>query len=121
MKKRTKELKKVDLVGEDAVEAETETADNVIEERTDAAAESAVSGQTEAAAELRELKAGLSGKVIPLDDVPDNVFSQHIMGDGIAIEPESDTVLAPADATVGVVMADTGHACGLVLPMRWNF
>lgn len=109
-----RKLKKVDLVGEDAVEAETETADNVIEERTDAAAESAVSGQTEAAAELRELKAGLSGKVIPLDDVPDNVFSQHIMGDGIAIEPESDTVLAPADATVGVVMADTGHACGLV-------
>lgn len=62
-----------------------------------------------------ELKAGLSGKVIPLEEVPDDVFSQHVMGDGIAIEPESDTVLAPADATVGVVMADTGHACGLVL------
>ena len=36
------------------------------------------------------------------------------MGDGIAIEPSNDLVLAPADATVGVVMADTGHACGLV-------
>lgn len=63
--------------------------------------------------QLTELKAGLSGKVIPLDDVPDHVFSQHVMGDGIAIEPSSDTVVAPADATVNAVMADTGHACGL--------
>lgn len=52
--------------------------------------------------------------MIPLDDVPDDVFSQHVMGDGVAIEPENDTVVAPADATVGVVMADTGHAVGLV-------
>ena len=71
--------------------------------------------QTEEAAEpLTELKAGLTGKVIPLDDVPDDVFSQHIMGDGVAIEPENDTVVAPADAKVGVVMADSGHACGLI-------
>src|SRR5699024_5422880 len=67
-----------------------------------------------AAEPLTELKAGLTGKVIPLDDVPDDVFSQHIMGDGIAIEPENDTVVAPADAKVGVVMADSGHACGLI-------
>ena len=52
--------------------------------------------------------------MIPLDDVPDDVFSQHIMGDGVAIEPENDTVVAPADAKVGVVMADSGHACGLI-------
>ena len=77
----------------------------------------AVEGSTEKAENtepLTELKAGLSGKVIPLDDVPDDVFSQHVMGDGVAIEPVNDTVVAPADATVGVVMADTGHACGLV-------
>ena len=36
------------------------------------------------------------------------------MGDGVAIEPENDTVVAPADAKVGVVMADSGHACGLI-------
>ncbi len=69
--------------------------------------------ETAAEAPLTELKAGLDGKVIPLDDVPDDVFSQHVMGDGIAIEPESDTVVAPADARVNAVMAETGHACGL--------
>lgn len=62
-----------------------------------------------------ELKAGLTGRVIPISEVPDEVFSQCVMGNGIAIEPESDTVVSPADSEVGVVMADTGHACGLVL------
>ena len=62
-----------------------------------------------------ELKAGLTGRVIPISEVPDEVFSQCVMGNGIAIEPESDTVVSPADAEVCVVMADTGHACGLVL------
>lgn len=62
-----------------------------------------------------DLKAVLSGKVIPLEEVPDDVFSQHIVGDGLAIEPESDTVLAPAEAKVSAVMEDSKHACGLTL------
>ena len=62
-----------------------------------------------------ELKAALSGKVIPLDEVPDEVFSQHVMGDGLAIEPTDNTVVAPADAQVTVVMDDSKHACGLAL------
>lgn len=62
-----------------------------------------------------ELKAILSGKVIPIEEVPDDVFSQKIMGDGIAFEPENTVVTAPADAEVSVVMAETGHACGLTL------
>src|SRR5699024_3499659 len=56
-----------------------------------------------------------SGKVIPLDEVPDEVFSQHVMGDGLAIEPTDNTVVAPADAQVTVVMDDSKHACGLAL------
>ena len=43
------------------------------------------------------------------------------VGDGIAIEPSSDTVVAPADSTVNAVMADTGHACGLTFAMAWSF
>ena len=73
-------------------------------------------GEEAEVSEVKELKAGLTGKVIPLDEVPDDVFSQHIMGDGVAIEPENDTVVAPADAKVGVVMEDSRHACGLVFP-----
>lgn len=107
----SRKLSKEALLGEDAVAAEAaaDTQSGSEGQSADEDKESAA----EAAEPLTELKAGLTGKVIPLDDVPDNVFSQHVMGDGIAIEPESDTVVAPADATVNAVMADTGHACGL--------
>ncbi len=106
-----KKLSKTDFLGED-IEM---TAADTEESETDTAEEESAEGTATAPKEeaLTELKAGLSGKVIPLDDVPDNVFSQHVMGDGIAIEPSGDTVVAPADATVNAVMADTGHACGL--------
>ncbi|MBW3083776.1 PTS sugar transporter subunit IIA, partial [Bifidobacterium phasiani] len=57
----------------------------------------------------------LDGTVIPLEQVPDEVFSNKIVGDGVAFEPTSTVVRAPADAEVTVVMADTGHACGLTL------
>lgn len=67
-------------------------------------------------ADVKELKAILDGKVIPIEDVPDEVFSAKIMGDGIAFEPVNTVVVSPADAEVTVVMADTGHACGLTLP-----
>lgn len=57
----------------------------------------------------------LTGRIIPIEKVPDDVFSQKIMGDGVGIQPESETVVAPADGTVSVVMEESGHACGLVL------
>lgn len=57
----------------------------------------------------------LTGRIIPIEEVPDDVFSQKIMGDGVGIQPESETVVAPADGTVSVVMEESGHACGLVL------
>lgn len=113
-----KKLSNTDFLGEDiemtAADTEKSEADTAKSE-ADTAKEGADEGIATAPKEeaLTELKAGLSGKVIPLDDVPDNVFSQHVMGDGIAIEPSSDTVVAPADSTVNAVMADTGHACGL--------
>ena len=66
-------------------------------------------------AEVKELKSILDGKVIPITDVQDEVFSQKIMGDGVAIEPSNTVITAPADCDVSVVMADTGHACGLTL------
>lgn len=94
-------LSKADLFGEEADIKEKEA------EEQDEKEQETPTGVT-------ELKAGLTGKVIPISEVPDEVFSQCVMGEGVAIEPENDTVVAPGDATVGVVMADTGHACGLV-------
>jgi PTS system N-acetylglucosamine-specific IIC component len=56
----------------------------------------------------------LAGTVVPLSEVPDPTFSQGIMGPGVAIEPSGDTVVAPADATVGATF-DSSHAVALVL------
>ncbi len=62
-----------------------------------------------------ELTAFLSGKAIPLAEVGDGVFSEGIMGDGMAIIPETETVYAPVDAEVSVLMPQSRHACGLKL------
>ena len=63
----------------------------------------------------QEIVAPLSGKVIPLEEIPDQVFSQGVLGEGVGIEPTDNVVLAPADAQVSTVMEDSGHACGLLL------
>lgn len=62
-----------------------------------------------------KLTAFLTGKAIPLAEVGDGVFSAGIMGDGMAIIPENETLYAPADAEVTVLMQDSKHACGLKL------
>ena len=41
------------------------------------------------------LLAPLSGPLVPLDAVPDEAFRQRMVGDGVAVDPTSDTVLAP--------------------------
>ena len=61
------------------------------------------------------MTAFLTGKAISLKEVGDGVFSEGIMGDGMAIRPENDTLYAPADATVEVLMPESRHACGLKL------
>ena len=62
-----------------------------------------------------EIKSPLSGRIIPLEEIPDQVFSQGVLGEGVGIEPTDNVVLAPADAQVSTVMEDSGHACGLLL------
>lgn len=62
-----------------------------------------------------KLTAFLSGKAIPLKEVKDGVFSEGILGDGMAIIPETETLYAPADAEIAALMPDSRHACGLKL------
>ena len=46
------------------------------------------------------LLAPLSGVIVPLDNVPDPVFSERLVGDGASIDPVSEDLLAPCDARV---------------------
>ncbi|MCT8137155.1 PTS glucose transporter subunit IIA [Anaerobacillus sp. CMMVII] len=56
--------------------------------------------------------APLTGKVKNLEDVPDPVFSQKMMGDGIAIEPIEGTVVSPVDGEI-IQFFHTKHAIGI--------
>ncbi len=50
-----------------------------------------------------------AGQVVPLEQVPDDVFSQKMVGDGFAVIPEQDDVFAPVDGVVTMIF-DTKHA-----------
>ncbi|WP_100159435.1 N-acetylglucosamine-specific PTS transporter subunit IIBC [Proteus columbae] len=58
---------------------------------------------------LLEMIAPFDGEVVALKDVPDEAFSSGVVGDGIAIKPTSNIVMAPATGTV-VKIFDTNHA-----------
>lgn len=64
---------------------------------------------------VKELKAFVSGKVIPITEVADSVFSSKALGDGIAIEPADQTVLAPCDGTISMIAEGSNHAIGMTL------
>ena len=62
---------------------------------------------------MKELKiiSPVSGKVMPITSVPDSVFSEKMLGDGIAIMPIDGKIYSPVDGTVDNV-AETLHAYG---------
>ncbi len=60
----------------------------------------------------KNVSAPVKGKIVELAHVPDQTFSDKILGDGIAILPEEGRIYAPADAEVSCVM-DTKHAVAL--------
>ena len=56
----------------------------------------------------------MSGKSIPLSETPDPVFAQKMAGDGLAMDPASDTIVAPADGELTLVF-NTKHAFAITL------
>ena len=58
------------------------------------------------------IQAPLAGQVVPLSDVQDEVFASGAMGQGVAIRPTSNTVVAPFTGSI-VMIAPTKHAIGL--------
>jgi sugar PTS system EIIA component len=56
--------------------------------------------------------APLTGTVKSLEEVPDPVFSQKMMGDGIAIDPSEGKVVSPVDGEI-MQLFPTKHAVGI--------
>ena len=51
----------------------------------------------------------LSGEIVNIEDVPDVVFSEKIVGDGVAIRPTGNQIVAPVDGVIGKIF-ETNHA-----------
>jgi len=59
--------------------------------------------------------APISGDIVAIEKVPDVVFAEKIVGDGIAIEPKGQFMLAPIDGTIGKIF-ETNHAFSIESP-----
>lgn len=62
--------------------------------------------------EEEKLDAPIKGEIISLNDVNDDVFSNGVLGEGIAVRPSEGKLVAPADGTV-LMVYETGHALGM--------
>ncbi|MBW8192183.1 PTS glucose transporter subunit IIA [Neiella marina] len=56
-----------------------------------------------------EIYAPVSGEIVNIEDVPDVVFAEKIVGDGIAIHPTGNQMVAPCDGTIRKIF-ETNHA-----------
>ncbi|WOB41953.1 phosphoenolpyruvate--protein phosphotransferase [Thermoleptolyngbya oregonensis NK1-22] len=61
------------------------------------------------------LVAPLSGQLVPIEQVPDPVFAQKMVGDGVSIDPTSQTLLAPCDGEV-IQLHPSNHAVTVKTP-----
>jgi glucose-specific phosphotransferase system IIA component len=59
------------------------------------------------------LKSPLSGKVLHISKTPDDVFSQKMLGDGVAIEPTEGMVYSPVDGEITQIFLPSKHAVGI--------
>lgn len=66
-------------------------------------------GKKDSTPKTVNIYAPLSGEIVNIEDVPDVVFSEKIVGDGIAIRPNGDTIVSPVNGTIGKIF-ETNHA-----------
>ena len=56
-----------------------------------------------------QLVAPLSGRLLPIGAVPDSVFAQKMVGDGVSLDPVSQSLVSPCDGTITQIHS-AGHA-----------
>lgn len=69
-------------------------------------------GKKEEVDKTLEIKSPMNGSYVPLEEIPDPVFAEKMMGEGFGIEPTDGEVAAPV---AGVIMQvfPTNHAVGI--------
>lgn len=64
------------------------------------------------------LAADAAGAFVKMEDIPDEVFAQGILGQGCGIDPSEGKVYAPVTARSQA--PDTLHAFGITTPAAWK-
>lgn len=64
---------------------------------------------------VRDIMSPVDGQIVALESVPDEVFSQKMVGDGVAIIPVSNVFTAPIDGVVSKIFS-TNHAYSIKSP-----
>ncbi len=64
---------------------------------------------------IREIKSPVDGQIVALESVKDDVFSQKMVGDGVAVIPMSNKFTAPIDGVVSKIFS-TNHAYSIKSP-----
>ena len=64
---------------------------------------------------IREVKSPVDGQVVALESVDDEVFSQKLVGDGVAVIPMSNRFTAPIDGVVSKIFS-SNHAYSIKSP-----
>lgn len=67
---------------------------------------------TESHAEQQAIMSPLSGKLVALNDINDDVFSQGLLGQGVAIIPDKGEVVAPVSGEI-ITFLESKHAVGI--------
>ena len=64
---------------------------------------------------VREIKSPVDGQIVALESVDDEVFSQKMAGDGVAVIPMSNVFTAPINGTITKIFS-TNHAYSIKSP-----
>lgn len=64
---------------------------------------------------ILEIYAPVSGKTVPIETIPDPVFAQKTIGDGISVDPSSNILCAPCDGTIANIHS-AHHALTIQTP-----
>ncbi|QSD37416.1 PTS glucose transporter subunit IIA [Pectobacterium brasiliense] len=102
------------IMGFDDPVDETETAHTSTSnsQPTSVAAPSQKPQATESHAEQQAIMSPLSGKLVALSDINDDVFSQGLLGQGVAIIPDKGEVVAPVSGEI-ITFLESKHAVGI--------
>lgn len=76
------------------------------------AVDSSVSIDVEVSSDPKKVYSPVSGQLVALENVNDATFSEKLMGDGIAVLPEENLIVAPFSGVVSAIFP-TKHAIGL--------